>query len=510
MLFSLDFLAIPLLIASGLVLISLLAGMFSTRLGFSFLLVFLVAGMLLGVDGPGGVPFEDFKLAFWVGNVALAVILLDGGLRTQRKSFRTGLKPALWLATLGVVVSTAVTGLAAWWLLGLSLPLALLMGAIVGSTDAAAVFALLKSSGVKLNERVAATLEIESGLNDPMAVYLTLAIIGWTLLMVAGQGTAHLAWWEPITSVLLQFGIGAVVGVALGILFALLLRRLSLWARPSGGIRALLLASAGLSVFALTTWLGGSGFLAVYVFGVAVGNRVPQSVTPALSAMDGFAWLSQAGMFLILGMLVTPTEALGMIFPALGVAAVLMLVARPLSVWLCLKPLRFSRNEMAFVSWVGLRGAVPIVLAVFPVMAGVPNAKDFLHVALVVVLASLILQGSTIPFAAKKTGVALPDDDDEANVRKVYGDFEVPANAPMRDLCAFYGWPLEDAHDMAVGDWLQEELGRPPIVGDHTSLANAELSVRDMQEGRISRVGIRLMEPPEVPTPTAESDNTQP
>ena len=496
MLLSLDFLAIPLLIASGLVLLSLLAGLFSTRLGFSFLLVFLVAGMLLGVDGPGGVPFEDFTLAFWVGNVALAVILLDGGLRTQRRSFRTGLKPALWLATLGVVVSAVITGLAAWLLLDLSLPLALLMGAIVGSTDAAAVFALLKSSGVKLNERVAATLEIESGLNDPMAVYLTLAIIGWTLMVVAGQGMEAMSWWEPFTSVVLQFGIGAVVGIVLGVLFAILLRRLSLWTRPSGGIRALLLTSAGLSVFALATWIGGSGFLAVYVFGVAVGNRVPQSVTPALSAMDGFAWLSQAGMFLILGLLVTPTEAIDMILPALGVAVALMLVARPVSVWLCLAPQRFSRNEMAFVSWVGLRGAVPIVLAVFPVMAGVPNAKDFLHVALVVVLASLILQGATIPFAAKKTGVALPDETDEQNARKVYGDFEVPANTPMRDLCAFYGWPLEDRHDMAVGDWLHEELGRPPIEGDHTALANAELSVRAMKEGRISRVGIRLMEPP--------------
>jgi potassium/hydrogen antiporter len=140
-------------------------------------------------------------------------------------------------------------------------------------------------------------------------------------------------------------------------------------------------------------------------------------------------------------------------------------------------------------------------LAVFPVMAGVPNAKDFLHVALVVVLASLILQGASIPWAARKTGVALPDEDDEASSRKVYGDFEVPANVPMRDLCAFYGWPLQHRHDSAVGDWLQEELGRPPIEGDHTTLANAELSVRAMKEGRISRVGIRLMEPPTEPAP---------
>ncbi|MDO8274331.1 MAG: cation:proton antiporter, partial [Serpentinimonas sp.] len=196
MLLSLDFLAIPLLIAAGLVFVSLLAGLFSVRLGFSFLLVFLVAGMLLGQDGPGGVAFKDFELAFWVGNVALAVILLDGGLRTQYRNFRTGLKPAVWLATLGVILTATITGVAAHFLLGLSWPMALLLGAIVGSTDAAAVFALLKSSGVKLNERVAATLEIESGLNDPMAVYLTLALIGWVLLDAQGAAVG-MAWWWP-------------------------------------------------------------------------------------------------------------------------------------------------------------------------------------------------------------------------------------------------------------------------------------------------------------------------
>jgi cell volume regulation protein A len=186
---SLDFLALPLLVAAALVFVSVLAGVVSTRAGFSFLLVFLLAGILAGEDGPGGLVFNDFRLSFWVGNIALAVILLDGGLRTDFDTFRTGLKPSLLLATLGVVLSAGITGAAARWLLDLSWPMALLVGAIVGSTDAAAVFSLLKSSGVRLNERVAATLEIESGMNDPMAVYLTLALIGVALAATtAGSG----------------------------------------------------------------------------------------------------------------------------------------------------------------------------------------------------------------------------------------------------------------------------------------------------------------------------------
>lgn len=496
MMLSLDFLAIPLLVAAALVFVSLLAGMFSARLGFSFLLVFLVAGMLLGEDGPGGVVFEDYKLAFWVGNVALAVILLDGGLRTHHSTFRTGLKPALWLATLGVLVSAAITGIAAHWLLGLNWQMALLLGAIVGSTDAAAVFSLLKSSGVRLNERVAATLEIESGMNDPMAVFLTLALIGW-IVNAAHDLAPELAWWWPLWSLAQQFGWGTAIGVGTGWFFGWFLRRLTLWARPSGGVRALLLTSAGLSVFAFTTWVGGSGFLAVYVFGVFVANRAPQSVTPALSAMDGFAWLSQAAMFLMLGLLVTPTEALRTLWPALGVAAVLMLVARPISVWLCLKPLRFTRHETAFISWVGLRGAVPIVLAVFPVMAGIEGAKAYTNVALIVVLASLVLQGSTIPWSARRAGVALPDADDTARAREVFGDFEVPGNTRMADLCGFYGWPLTEPAHQSVAEWLTQALERPPVEGDHATLGHAELSVRSMEDGAIARVGIRLLESPE-------------
>ncbi|MCS6810332.1 MAG: potassium/proton antiporter, partial [Tepidimonas sp.] len=456
---SLDFLAVPLLIASGLLLLSLVAGLFSTRLGLSFLLVFLLAGMLLGEDGPGGVPFEDFRLAFWVGNIALAVILLDGGLRTRDSTFRTGLRPALALATVGVVVSAGLTGVAAWWLLGLDWPRALLLGAIVGSTDAAAVFALLQTSGVRLNERVASTLEIESGLNDPMAVFLTLALIGVaTAASIPGWGPLAAAWVQ-------QFVVGLALGLGLGWTLAAALRRLVLLTRPGVGVRALLLSS-GLMVFALATWLGGSGFLAVYIYGVALGNRVRAAVTPALTAMDGYAWMAQAVMFLLLGLLVTPSQLLHTLAPALGVAAVLMLLARPLAVALCLAPFRFRLREIIFIAWVGLRGAVPIVLAVFPMMAGVPGATTFFNVAFVVVLASLLLQGSTLPWAAHRTRVVLPDRSDAAVARRVYGDFEIPGETPMAALCAFYGWPPVADERMSVAQWFEQHATQQPIEGD--------------------------------------------
>ena len=248
-----------------------------------------------------------------------------------------------------------------------------------------------------------------------------------------------------------------------------------------------------MAVFGLATWVGGSGFLAVYVLGVVVGNRAPQSVTPAMPAMDGYAWLAQAGMFLLLGLLVTPTRVLETLWPALGVAAVLMLVARPLSVWLCLKPLRFQTREIAFISWVGLRGAVPIVLAVFPLMAGLPGAGIFFNVAVVVVLTSLLLQGSTIAWTARRSRLTLPPDKQSPWGRQVYGDFEVPGRTRMADLAAFYGWTDVEPGEQSVAEWMAEMLGRPAVEGDHCALETVELSVRALEEDTITRVGIRLL-----------------
>ncbi len=488
MVLSLDFLSLPLLAGAALVFVSVLAGVFSARIGFSFLLIFLVVGILAGVDGPGGLVFDDFRLSFWVGNVALAVILLDGGLRTQMRTFRTGLRPSLLLATLGVVLCTGITGAAAYWLLDLSWPLALLVGAIVGSTDAAAVFSLLKSSGVHLNERVAATLEIESGLNDPMAVYLTLTFIAMALSM-SGEALSVSG---VLMSLLRQLGWCSVLGLGCGWALAEPVKRLGRGEARGGGVRALLVVSGGLTVFALTTWMDGSGFLAVYLMGVVIGNRARRQVRASLSAMDGYAWLSQAGMFLLLGLLVTPTEMMKSLWPAIGVSLVLMFVARPLSVWLCLKPLHFSGREIAFVSWVGLRGAVPIVLAVFPVMAGVEGASIYFNVAFIVVLTSLVLQGSTIAWSARRLNVVLPDLDDTEHARLVFGDFVLAASTSMGDLCFFYGLELPCEADKTVGQWLADTLHRPPVEGDTAHLGKAEVSVRATEGNRIVQVGIRI------------------
>lgn len=475
-------------IAGALVFFSVLAGLYSARVGLSFLRVFLLVGMLAGEDGPGGIAFDDFQLAFWVGNAALAVILLDGGLRTSRDTFRTGLAPAAWLATVGVVVTAGVTGMAAMWLLGLPPLAGLLLGAIVGSTDAAAVFALLKGSGLRLNERVAATLEIESGLNDPMAVFLTLALLAWITSadsMDAIDAAAMLAQ---------QFLVGLVGGVAGGLAVASLLRRAPLAGEPAG-IVALLLLSSGLAVFAGTGWLGGSGFLAVYLFGFVVAQGAAAAVRSALTALDGYAWLAQAGMFLLLGLLVTPTRLLSHLLPALGIAAALMLLARPLAVALCLAPMRFPWRETAFVSWVGLRGAVPIVLALFAWMAGLPDAALFFEVTFVVVLASLVFQGATLRWSARRFGVNAPTREDEAAHRAWFGDFDLDARMPVQAVCAFYGLREPGAGpDVPLGEWLQAQLGRPAVASDTLDWDFARFAVRAMDGARIARVGLRLRE----------------
>ncbi len=484
-----EFVNLPLLAASALVFASVLAGLFSTRIGLSFLPVFLLAGILAGEDGLGGYRFDDFRLSFWVGNLALAVILLDGGLRTSFSTFRTGLRPAALLATVGVLLCAGITAVAGVLIGGLDWRSAWLLGAIVGSTDAAAVFALLTRSGVTLNERVAATLEIESGVNDPMAVYLTLALIALIVPAVAAAPTSAAS--TLALGFVQQFGWGLLVGVGGGFAMASLLQRIS--SRDAGGgVLALLIGAGGLSVFAATGLLGGSGFLAVYLFGLIVANRAADAVAPTLAAMDGHAWLAQAGMFLLLGLLVTPSKLLGSLGQGLAIALVLIFVARPIAVWLCLLPFRFTPRETWFISWVGLRGAVPIVLALFPLMAGTPHAGLLFDIAFVVVLASLLLQGTTIGPVARWLGVAMPDPADESQVRAVFRDFELDAATALGQVCSFYGLPPPADVSVSIGDWMAAELRRPPVVGDSLQLGSAVFAVRALEAGRISSVGLGL------------------
>ena len=393
-----DSLNLFLLIGTGLMFTGLLLGSLSARFGVPSLLIFLVVGMLAGEDGIGGIQFDDFSTAYVIGNIALAVILLDGGLRTRLSTFRLGLKPALSLATLGVAISAALVGVFATWMMGVDWRVGLLLGGIIGSTDAAAVFSVIKGAGVTLNERVASTLEIESGLNDPMAIFITLMLVGLLVDPAADWGVGML--W----TLLQQFGLGALLGLLLGAVISELLLRV----RSNEGLHALLLCSGGAMVFALTNLVGGSGFLAIYLTGLVAGNRRGGTGDNVLKAMDSMAWLAQSGMFLILGLLVTPSRLTENLPWALAVAAFLMLLARPIAVWVSLLPFRFTWREETFIAWTGLRGAVPIVLAVFPLLAGVEQTYLLFDITLVVVLISLLGQGASLRYVARKLKVSVP------------------------------------------------------------------------------------------------------
>ncbi|MBR0566118.1 potassium/proton antiporter [Azoarcus sp. L1K30] len=398
------------LLAGVLLFVSVLASTLSARLGLPLLLLFLIIGMLAGEDGPGGIRFDDFNSATLVGHLALAVILLDGGLRTRISSFRVALWPATVLATWGVVCTALLLGIFATWLLGVDWRMGMLLAAIVGSTDAAAVFALLRNSGVRLNERVKSTLEIESGANDPMAILLVTALVE-TLLMPEQAGVGRFLW-----MLVSQLLIGAALGFAGGWVLARLLGRL----RLAEGLYALLIVSGGLMVFAASNLIQGSGFLAVYIAGLMVGNRRCHATEHVLRVMDGLAWLAQAGMFLVLGLLVTPSHLLEHGADALVMAVFLMLVARPLAVASGLLPFRFLPREVAYVSWVGLRGAVPIVLAIVPVTMGVPESRLLFDVAFAVVLVSLLVQGATVPIAARWLKVEVPAREEPVDRREVW------------------------------------------------------------------------------------------
>lgn len=557
-----------------LLVISIVASDFSARMGAPLLLVFIALGMLAGEDGPGGIRFDDFETSYVIGTLALAVIIFDGGMRTRREAFRVALWPSISLATLGVIVTAALVGIFAAWLLGLHWLQGMLIGAIIGSTDAAAVFGLLRNAGTTLKDRVSATLEIESASNDPMAIFLTVVLIEVLLTGATRLGA------DVLVEFAKQFGIGAALGLAGGRLLVWLINRLTLLS----GLYPLLAVAGGLLIFAVTAQLGGSGFLAIFLAGLVLGNSEMQAAQNILRVHDGLAWLSQLGMFLILGLLVTPHELVTVALPALAIAAFLMLVARPAAVVASLLPFRFPWREQVFISWVGLRGAVPVVLALFPVMYGVENARLYFNIAFFIVLISLLLQGWTIAPVARLLNLEVPPsveplqrltldmpghfehellgyqvqrgclaaardlatlelpegiqimavmrdgmpqplgrelafkpgdyvyvlaqpkflpqanklfDPHQAPERleehRYFGDFVLNGEATLADLGDVYGLDIPQRHARkTLAAYLNERFHGRVVVGDRASLGNAVLVVREMREGLVSQVGLKL------------------
>ena len=402
-------------VAGTLFLLSILASAFTPRLGVPLLLVFVVVGLLAGESGPGGIHFADYHLANLAGTTGLAVILFDGGMRTPLDNFRVALRPSLALATVGVLVTTLVVGGFSAWILHLSLAQGLLIGAIVGSTDAAAVFSLLHTSAVRLNQRVTATLEIESGTNDPMAVLLTMGLLQYL------AAPASYSAFDGLLLFVQQMGLGLAIGVGGGWLLKLLINRLDL----SDSLYPLLALSGGMLIFGGTALLGGSGFLAAYIAGLILGNYPVRAVASVKRFHDGMAWLAQIGMFLILGLLATPQRLLPLAGSGLLIALVLILLARPLAVMLSLLPFRYPWREQAYISWVGLRGSVPMVLATFPMMAGVADAQLFFDVAFFIVLVSLIVQGWSVATAARLLQLQMP----KINARVRRFDLDLPGSS---------------------------------------------------------------------------------
>jgi cell volume regulation protein A len=392
--------SLAILLGSAMVLAGILSSLMAMRFGAPLLLVFLGLGMLAGEAGPGGVRFDNVEVAYLVGSVALGLILFDGGLRTRLSTFRAVLAPSMSLATAGVLLTAAFTAPMAHYGLGLGWIESLLVGSVIASTDAAAVFFLLHAHGLRLRPRVAATLEIESGTNDPIAIFLTLLLV--EIILIGGK-----SWPDIGLAFLAKAAGGAVLGWVGGRAISFVLNRVAL----AQGLHAPFVSAAALVVFGLAELAGGSGFLAVYLSGLIVGNRPTRAHNTVVTFLDAATWIAQIVMFLILGLLAWPGRLISHALPALAVALTLMLVARPAAVFLCLAPFRFSTREKLFISWVGLRGAVGIFLASIPLLVELPGGQVYFDVGFVVVLVSLLVQGWTIAPAARRLHISLPRSD---------------------------------------------------------------------------------------------------
>jgi cell volume regulation protein A len=389
------------LVGTALVLVAAFSSLIAFRFGAPLLLLFLGIGLAAGVDGLG-LDFDNAQAAYFIGALALAVILFDSGFGTPLSELRHAATPALSLATIGVAITTMVFGVAAYYLTQLSWLESFVLGAAVASTDAAAVFFLIRAGNLQLRDRVRATLEIESGANDPIAIFLTLTLV--ELIALGADPAAEVLITDLVIGFIEQMALGALAGWLGGLAITRLVGRLHL----DAGLLPIFVLTLSLLVFALAGAIGGSGFLAVYLAGLIAGNSNLRSTAQLKRFQDGVSWLAQIIMFLVLGLFATPSQ-FGAILPAaLALGVFLIFIARPVAVWLCLIPFRFPRTETAFISWVGLRGAVSILLAITPILGGLENGRDIFNMAFIIVLVSLVVQGWTVGPLARRLGLIVP------------------------------------------------------------------------------------------------------
>ena len=395
---------ILLIVGSILFFFSILAGKASSKYGVPALLLFLAVGMIFGNDGLG-IEFENVQIAQSIGVVALCIILFSGGMDTKLEEIRPIIVPGVILATLGVFLTAIITGVFIWWIFGMTMKSAgmgfltsLLLASTMSSTDSASVFSILRSKGLYLKNNLRPTLELESGSNDPMAYVLVITLIDLIKM------DADPVYWFVALKLLFQLALGAIVGFLLGKFTVFVINRIKI---GNDSLYPILVFTFCIFIFSVTYFLKGNGYLAVYVGGLVIGNSKFVHKRSSLNFFDGLAWMSQLIMFLTLGLLVRPSELLPVLVPGLIISLVIIFISRPISVLLCLLPFRkIPLKDKTFISWVGLRGAVPIIFAILPMVENVPNARIVFNIVFLCTLVSLLVQGTSIPFMAKWLGLA--------------------------------------------------------------------------------------------------------
>lgn len=416
-----------LLVASILFFLSMLAGKASSKYGVPALLLFLAVGMIGGRDGLG-IEFENIYAAQSIGTISLCIILFSGGMDTKISEIRPVLAQGILLATVGVLLTATITGIIVWWILGMTMESAgiglltsLLLASTMASTDSASVFSILRSKGLHLKNNLRPMLELESGSNDPMAYILVITLID----IIKMDATPN--YLEAAGSLLLQLGIGGILGYFLGKLSVRIINRISI---GNDSLYPILVFTCCIFIFSATYAMRGNGFLAVYIGGLVLGNSKFVHKRSSLNFFDGLAWMFQLIMFLTLGLLVNPSELIPIIVPGLIISFLLIFISRPLTVILCLLPFpKMKFRDKAYISWVGLRGAVPIIFAIFPLAENIPHARFIFNIVFFCTLVSLLVQGTTLPIMAKWLGLA----DSQRQIKKLK-DFDIDLSNDIKSV----------------------------------------------------------------------------